>query len=96
MAETTLDVVAEWPAAKRRGGMRLPDATSSSAALAAAVPSYVTIALAAQQTGYSEKAIRRKIESGVWVEGREFRRAPDGHILISMQGYVQWVEQGRA
>jgi hypothetical protein len=65
-----------------------------------AVPSrpaeYVTIAVAAAMTGYSAKAIRRKIEAGVWLEGREFRRAPDGHVLISVRGYERWVERGRA
>jgi hypothetical protein len=58
-------------------------------------PDYVTVSLASQRTGYTAKAIRRKIESGVWVEGREYRRAPDGHILISLKGYQQWVEQGQ-
>ena len=57
---------------------------------------YVTIPVAAAMTGYSAKAIRRKIESGVWLEGREFRRAPDGHVLISVKGYELWVERGRA
>lgn len=56
---------------------------------------YVTIPVAAAMTGYSAKAIRRKIESGVWLEGREFRRAPDGHVLISVKGYELWVERGR-
>jgi hypothetical protein len=32
---------------------------------------YVTIPIAAAITGYSAKAIRRKIEAGVWLEGRE-------------------------
>jgi hypothetical protein len=53
---------------------------------------YVTIALAATITGLTEKAIRRKIEEGKWLEGREFRRSPDGAILISMRGYQAWVE----
>lgn len=57
---------------------------------------YVTIPVAAAMTGYSAKAIRRKIESGIWLEGREFRRAPDGHVLISVKGYELWVERGRA
>lgn len=56
---------------------------------------YVTIPLAAALTGYSAKAIRRKIECGMWLEGREFRKAPDGHVLISIKGYQQWVERGR-
>jgi hypothetical protein len=57
---------------------------------------YATIPVAAAITGYSAKAIRRKIEAGVWLEGREFRRAPDGHVLISVKGYESWVERGRA
>lgn len=54
---------------------------------------YVTISLAASVTGLSEKAIRRKIEDGKWIEGREFRRSPDGRIFISIKGYKQWVER---
>ncbi|AET91710.1 Bbp49 [Burkholderia sp. YI23] len=57
---------------------------------------YVTVPLAAALTGLSEKAIRRKIENGTWVEGREYRRAPDGGIFISMTGYQKWVERQEA
>jgi hypothetical protein len=57
---------------------------------------YVTIPIAAAITGYSAKAIRRKSESGIYLEGCEFRRAPDGHVLISLKGYESWVERGRA
>jgi hypothetical protein len=32
---------------------------------------------------------------GVWLEGREFGRAPDGHVLISVKGYELSVERGR-
>lgn len=53
---------------------------------------YVTVKLAAAITGLTEKAIRRKIEDGKWVEGREYRKAPDGHVLISVRGYTRWVE----
>ncbi|QJC56103.1 hypothetical protein HC248_01389 [Polaromonas vacuolata] len=53
---------------------------------------YVTVDLAASLTGYSEKAIRRKIQDGIWLEGREYRRGPDGRILISIKGYQSWVE----
>lgn len=38
---------------------------------------YVTIRLASYITGLSEKAIRRKIEDGKWIEKREYRRSPD-------------------
>lgn len=55
---------------------------------------YVTIALASQMTGLTAKAIRRKIEDGKWLEGREYRRGPDGHIWVSIRGFTRWVEQG--
>lgn len=56
---------------------------------------YVTIRLAATITGLTEKAIRRKIEDGKWLEGREYRRSPDGGIFISIKGYQRWVEADR-
>lgn len=56
---------------------------------------YVRIPTAAAITGYTAKAIERKIESGHWIEGREWVKAPDGSRLISMRGYQQWVERGR-
>lgn len=52
---------------------------------------YVRVNLAASLTGYTEKAIRHKIDQGVWVEGREYMRAPDGRLLIDMEGYNKWV-----
>ena len=54
---------------------------------------YVTISLAAIVTGLTEKAIRRKIEDGKWIEGREYRRSPDGGVFISIKGYTSWVEK---
>lgn len=53
---------------------------------------YVTINLASAITGLSEKAIRRKIEAGKWLDGHHYRRAPDGGIFISIEGYKKWVE----
>ena len=57
---------------------------------------YVSIELASTMTGYTPKAIREKIASGVWIEGRQYRRAPDGRVLVSMRGYKQWVERAQA
>lgn len=57
---------------------------------------YVTIPLAAIITGLTEKAIRRKIEEGKWIEGREFRRSIDGGIFVSIEGYCKWVEKAAA
>lgn len=56
---------------------------------------YVTVPLAAAITGLTVKAIYRKIEEGKWVENREYRRAPDGHLFISLPGYRKWVEKGQ-
>jgi hypothetical protein len=53
---------------------------------------FVTIELAAVATGYSGKAIRRKIEEGVWLDGHEYVRAPDGRILVSLEGYARWAK----
>lgn len=57
---------------------------------------YQRIRLFAAESGYSEKAIRRKIEDGIWVAGREYRKAPDGNILIDVEGYERWVAGGKA
>jgi hypothetical protein len=56
---------------------------------------YVRISLFEVLTGYSTKAIEGKIANGVWVEGREYKRAPDGHVLVDMKGYERWVEGQR-
>ena len=56
---------------------------------------YVTIE-AFTASGYTVKAMQQKIHKGVWMEGREYRRGPDGRILIDMIGFVKWVEKGPA
>lgn len=53
---------------------------------------YVRLPLFERMTGYTQKAVRRKIEEGHWLEGRQYKRAPDGHILVDMEGYARWVE----
>jgi hypothetical protein len=55
-------------------------------------PRYVLLPLANVLTGYTVKAIQRKIERGDWQEGKVWRRAPDGRILIDLIGYERWVE----
>jgi len=57
---------------------------------------YVRLKLFAEQSGYTEKAIRRKIEEGIWVQNREYRRAPDGSLVIDVEGYNRWVEGSQA
>ncbi len=53
---------------------------------------YVLMPLATLVTGYTVKAMQRKIERGDWQEGKVWRRAPDGRILIDLVGYQKWVE----
>lgn len=51
----------------------------------------VRIHLFAASTGLTEKAIRRKIEEGKWLEGKEYHRDPDGGIWIDVKGAMRWV-----
>ena len=53
---------------------------------------YVTIRKFAELSGYSEDAIRAKIRDGIWRMDLEWRKAPDGRILIDVDGYQRWVE----
>src|ERR1700689_1158311 len=57
---------------------------------------YVLLPLANLLTGYSVKAMERKIERGDWQEGKVWKRAPDGHIVIDIVGYQKWVDGPRA
>jgi hypothetical protein len=80
-----------------RAALWSPD-TVPSVAMAAENPvviapaRYVLLPLANLLTGYSVKAMERKIERGDWQEGKVWRRAPDGRILIDVMGYQRWVE----
>lgn len=57
---------------------------------------YVRVNKFVELTGYTDKAVRCKISEGVWLEGKQWRRAPDGAILVDMVGYERWVEGDRA
>jgi hypothetical protein len=35
---------------------------------------------------------QRKIERGDWAEGKVWRRAPDGRVMIDLTGYQKWAE----
>jgi hypothetical protein len=52
---------------------------------------YVLICKAAEQSGYSAKAIEMKISEGVWCENVHYRRAPDGHIIIDLEAVERWM-----
>lgn len=53
---------------------------------------FVSVKRFSELTGYSPKAVYHKIEGGVWIESLQYRRAPDGRILIDVEGYERWVE----
>jgi hypothetical protein len=57
-----------------------------------ALARFVRVPVFSVATGYSVKAVERKIESGAWRQGHEYRVAPDGHILVDIKGYERWVE----
>ncbi|HEY0915666.1 MAG TPA: excisionase family protein [Solimonas sp.] len=54
---------------------------------------FVTIELAEAVTGLTASAIRTKIGKGVWVEGRQYKRAPDGRVFVDLRGFEAWVAQ---
>jgi len=66
------------------------------AAVGLVPPRYVQLSVASLVTGYSEKAMQNKIDEGVWIEGKEWHRAPDGRRLVDLHGYERWVEGGRS
>ena len=51
----------------------------------------VLIPVAAMRLGYTQKAIERKIESGVWLEKVHWNRAPDGRRFINMEAVTRWI-----
>lgn len=55
---------------------------------------YPSLQLAATMLGHTVKALERKIERGIWAEGKHFYRR-DGRIYIDMQAVEAWVCTGR-
>jgi hypothetical protein len=74
----------------------LPRSHATEAPVVVGTARYVLLPLANLLTGYSVKAIERKIERGDWQEGKVWRRAPDGRIVIDVLGYQRWIEGPRA
>jgi hypothetical protein len=56
---------------------------------------WVLIKRFAEVTGYTENAVRHKVKGGVWVQGRLWRKAPDGRIFLNLLEFERWVESER-
>lgn len=54
---------------------------------------FVTIELASRLIGLTDKAIRRKIEEGIWAEGKQYRRR-EGRVFVDLKGFESWIEHG--
>jgi hypothetical protein len=55
---------------------------------------HLTIKKFSVESGYTPDAIRSKIKRGDWLQGQVWIKAPDGRILINIEGYEAWA-QGR-
>ena len=53
---------------------------------------FVLIPLFCAMTGYTYRAVRRKIQDGVWIQGVHWRKSPDNRIQIDLENYTKWVE----
>lgn len=53
---------------------------------------WVLINRASELTGYTVNAIQHKIKGGVWPQGKLWRKAPDGRILINLEEFERWAE----
>jgi hypothetical protein len=57
---------------------------------------YVTIEKFSELTGYTPQAVYDKRRNGVWLDGSVVIKAPDGRLLVDLEGYEQWVETALA
>lgn len=55
----------------------------------------ITLKKYADLSGYTEKALRCKIDTGVWAEGIHYFRAPDNRIIINIQEVEKWQRNER-
>ena len=56
------------------------------------VTMWVKQELFCKTTGYTTKAITRKRQEGVWIEGVHWKKAPDRNIMINTMEFDIWVD----
>jgi hypothetical protein len=67
--------------------------TSSETLLPPVAPArYVTVKGAAAAMRLSEGSVRKRIERGIWLEGKHWRKAPDNRIYIDLRAIEAWIE----
>jgi hypothetical protein len=54
--------------------------------------SWIRLQKFCELTGYTADAVYAKMRKGVWAQGLHWCKAPDGHIMINLKAYDQWVE----
>ena len=52
---------------------------------------FVTIKKFSELTGYTEKAIRNKIDRCIWRENIHWIRSPDNRIQINIDAIQNWI-----
>lgn len=53
---------------------------------------WVRLSRFCELTGYTEDAVHAKMRKGKWLEGWLWRKAPDGHIMVNLEAFEEWVE----
>jgi hypothetical protein len=53
---------------------------------------YITAKKLAEESGYTEAALRAKVLRGEFAEGLHYRKSPDGRIQFNVEEYTKWVE----
>lgn len=56
---------------------------------------HVRLAKFCEDAGWTYRAAENKIAKGVWLEGYEYHRAPDGSLCVDIIGYNKWVQGKR-
>lgn len=55
---------------------------------------YIRVNKFAEMTGFTPNAIYCKIREGAWTDGFQYRKGPDGHVYVDLEGFERWVCQG--
>lgn len=56
------------------------------------VMNWVLIKKITELIGYTDDAIRAKIARGIWLEGKHWRKAPDGRLMFNLEAIQKWIE----